>query len=250
MSSAQVAASGAVLAARMAHLAQALADPEQDQATVAAAGLSMMCGLIPQAECAALVIADPHAPARVLASTSQLASLAAQLQHREAQGPSVEALQGQPLVHAEDLGSSDARQRWPKLGSALADAGIRSAVSCCVAPDDQHRAEVSLFAGSPGAFNRLALERIPPLAAALNVLVVALLFRERATQLAHAVESNRQIGIAVGVIMTRRLCTAEQAFSALRRASERRHLKLREVAEQVIATGELDDGDARPSGHT
>jgi AmiR/NasT family two-component response regulator len=55
-----------------------------------------------------------------------------------------------------------------------------------------------------------------------------------------ALESNRRIGIAVGILMTRLRITDDAAFELLRRASNDRNVKLRLVAEEVIYTGELD----------
>jgi AmiR/NasT family two-component response regulator len=39
--------------------------------------------------------------------------------------------------------------------------------------------------------------------------------------------------------MARELLTAEQAFDRLRDASQRQHRKLRDIAEEVISTGQL-----------
>jgi hypothetical protein len=64
-----------------------------------------------------------------------------------------------------------------------------------------------------------------------------------------ALESNRRIGIAVGILMTRLQITDEAAFDLLRRASNDRNVKLRVLAEEVIYTGELDaEGDAQADG--
>jgi AmiR/NasT family two-component response regulator len=54
-----------------------------------------------------------------------------------------------------------------------------------------------------------------------------------------ALESNREIGVAVGILMATHLLTAEQAFNRLRDVSQRRHRKLRDIAQHVVSTGEL-----------
>lgn len=59
----------------------------------------------------------------------------------------------------------------------------------------------------------------------------------RATNLQRAVVSNRRIGMAVGILMARNRLSEQQAFGMLRQASNRRNLKLRDVAERVIYTG-------------
>lgn len=62
---------------------------------------------------------------------------------------------------------------------------------------------------------------------------------ERAENMRQALVSNRRIGMACGVVMAVRGLTEQQAFEALRQASMRRNVKLRELAEEVIYTGDL-----------
>jgi hypothetical protein len=61
----------------------------------------------------------------------------------------------------------------------------------------------------------------------------------RAENLERALTSNRRIGMAIGILMTRRGLTDEQAFDCLRQASQRDNIKLRDVAETVIYTGDV-----------
>jgi hypothetical protein len=63
--------------------------------------------------------------------------------------------------------------------------------------------------------------------------------RERITHLETALVTNRHIAMAVGIVMARRGLTEEQAFDALREASQRRHVKVREIAEEIVYTGQL-----------
>jgi len=55
----------------------------------------------------------------------------------------------------------------------------------------------------------------------------------------HAALSSREtIGEAMGILMERERITAHQAFDILRRASQHLNVKLREVAQNLIDTGE------------
>lgn len=54
-----------------------------------------------------------------------------------------------------------------------------------------------------------------------------------------ALESNRDIGAAIGIVMITRAVDAEAAFDLLRRASQSRHVKLRDVAREVVQVREL-----------
>jgi hypothetical protein len=49
-----------------------------------------------------------------------------------------------------------------------------------------------------------------------------------------ALESNRDIGAAIGIVMVTRGIESQAAFDLLRRASQARHTKLRDVARDVV----------------
>jgi hypothetical protein len=57
-----------------------------------------------------------------------------------------------------------------------------------------------------------------------------------------AVAARHRVGLAQGILMTRRQLTADQAFALLKRESQNTHLKLRAIAQTVIQTGDLPVG--------
>ncbi|MDQ1743320.1 MAG: hypothetical protein QOE23_1659, partial [Pseudonocardiales bacterium] len=59
--------------------------------------------------------------------------------------------------------------------------------------------------------------------------------------------SNRQIGVAMGVLMSRQHVTRQQAFDLLRIASQHSHRKLADVAMDVCDTGILDYPPSLPT---
>jgi len=63
-------------------------------------------------------------------------------------------------------------------------------------------------------------------------LVKALM--DEVTQLEVARDSNRRIGMAMGIVMNQRQVDESQAFDVLRRISQNTNCKLRDVAEDVI----------------
>ncbi len=63
--------------------------------------------------------------------------------------------------------------------------------------------------------------------------------RDEAANLRLALETNRRIGAAIGVVMTVHKLTEEQAFDRLRQASQHTRRKLRDVADEVVRTGWL-----------
>lgn len=64
---------------------------------------------------------------------------------------------------------------------------------------------------------------------------------DKIANLEMALVSARRIGMAVGILMARHGLTDEHAFDRLRHASQHYHRKVRDIAEEVIFTGALED---------
>ncbi|WP_392544019.1 ANTAR domain-containing protein [Oryzobacter telluris] len=58
-----------------------------------------------------------------------------------------------------------------------------------------------------------------------------------ADHLSRALETNREIGVGLGVLMASHSLTREQAFQVLRTASQNTNRKLRDIATEVGDTG-------------
>ena len=57
-----------------------------------------------------------------------------------------------------------------------------------------------------------------------------------------AVAARHWVGLAQGILMTRRQLTASQAFALLKSESQNTHVKLQMIAQRVIQTGDLPVG--------
>ncbi len=64
--------------------------------------------------------------------------------------------------------------------------------------------------------------------------------RDKVNHLGVALESNRRIGQALGILMATYKLTDECAFDLLRGVSQHTHRKLRDIADEVCTTGTLD----------
>ena len=62
---------------------------------------------------------------------------------------------------------------------------------------------------------------------------------QRAENLNKALQSNREIGVAMGVLMNQHQFTRQQAFDVLRVASQNTNRKLADIAVEVADTGAL-----------
>lgn len=69
--------------------------------------------------------------------------------------------------------------------------------------------------------------------------------RSKVANLEVALISARRIGTAMGVLMMSRKVTDDEAFELLRKTSQAKGRKLRDIAEDVIMTGTIDY-DERP----
>ena len=62
--------------------------------------------------------------------------------------------------------------------------------------------------------------------------------RKEIEEIKAALITSRRIGAALGILMASKRITEDQAFIALRNASQRSNRKLREVADEVCASGD------------
>lgn len=66
---------------------------------------------------------------------------------------------------------------------------------------------------------------------------------ERADNLVGALETNRNIGKAIGILMASHKVPEEQAFGLIRDVSQHTHRKIRDIAERIAETGTLLEQD-------
>ncbi|HEY3408145.1 MAG TPA: ANTAR domain-containing protein [Propionicimonas sp.] len=63
--------------------------------------------------------------------------------------------------------------------------------------------------------------------------------QEHAAHLEEALRSARRIGAAMGIVMASRRVSEEVAFEVLKHASQRTNRKVRVLADELVATGDL-----------
>lgn len=177
--------------------------------------------------------------ARTLVATAPIAQDLETLQHELGSGPGVDpVLEGNVCV-CPDLGQD---HRWPVFGAqAHAWLGVASLMTCRVPlPEDPDTTiGFTLSSDTPHAFDTHAVWAGTLLASQAALTVSAQLHRQQLQNLERALESNREIGAAVGVLMVRHGITRCQAFDLLREASQGTGRKLAAIAADVVDTGEL-----------
>ena len=194
---------------------------------------------VPNSEHAALTLLTSGKAPFTSAGSSELPYRVDAIQYETGQGPCLQALTQGDIVRADDLKTD---QQWPRFaGRAVAETGVRSMFSIRLVLDERQRGALNFYSMRPDAFTDLDVAIGSIFAAYASLALTSAAYEAQVGHLKIAVESNRQIGVAVGVLMSRHLWTSEQAFDQLRTASQHLHRKLHDIAEEVTATGVLPD---------
>jgi hypothetical protein len=176
---------------------------------------------------------------KTLAATGDVPLRADLIQYELRQGPCLDAIVEQGVLRIDDLRSD---LRWPEFAQrAVDEVGVLSALSFRMFfEDDDPATGLNLYSTKAAAFDETATTTGLLLATHGALGVAHLQHKQRANNLEQALASNRQIGIAMGILMTRHLVTSQEAFDLLRVASQHTHRKVAAVALDVVETGMLE----------
>jgi hypothetical protein len=171
-------------------------------------------------------------------ATSDLPPKVDAIQYELGAGPCVDAALDDTIYLTGDL---EVDTRWPEFGKrAVFDAGVRSMLAIRLFSEEVDViAALNLYSTNRDAFADDALPICILLATHASLALTSAGQRERIVNLEQAIKSNREVGVAVGVLMSRHTITQQQAFDLLRMSSQHSHRKLREVAADVVETGDL-----------
>lgn len=177
-----------------------------------------------------------HGKFRTAVTTGDIATRGDAIQYELGSGPCVDAIVNNTTYNPEDLREDP---RWPEYGRRVSEElGVRSMLSFRLAADVEGLvAGLNVYSTTDHAFSEDSAMVGLLLAAQAAPLVAAKVSHEKAMNLQKAVQTNRDIGTAMGVLMGLHKVTREQAYDLLRIASQATNRKLRDVATHVIDTG-------------
>ncbi len=155
------------------------------------------------------------------------------IQHELAEGPCVESARAQRTIRVEDTGHET---RWPQFIAHATELGVRSILSVELFAGDSVSAALNLYAMSAAAFTAESEDLAVMLAAPAGLALGA---ARKIDNLTVALESRDLIGQAKGILMERHKITSSEAFDLLVVASQRMNRKLRDIADDLTATGQL-----------
>jgi GAF domain-containing protein len=216
-----------------------LGEESLDDTLARVAGLA--CRAVKDCDLASVTMID-GGRASTPVQTDPLAKDLDMVQYRADQGPCLEAYSVRRPVEGAVPASAD---RWPEFTEAAEKAGVRSILAVPLAVNDRPVGALNLYSQTADSFDEeereQAVEFSQQAAVACANSDVYWRTHKLTENLREALESRDVIGQAKGILMTRRGCTADDAFELLRRASQHRNTKLREIAERVVYLGDLDE---------
>jgi len=191
-------------------------------------------------EASVLLLVKDHP--RTVVSTGALATDLDETQYERGHGPCLHAARTGELTEISDTRADD---RWPDYTPRAVEHGNLSSLSIPLAidPDAQITGALNVYARRPDAFDeasRSVATRFAPYAAvATGNLYAYQSARDMAANLQTALESRAVIDQAKGILMERYKMTPDQAFQALARVSMHTNRKVRDVADDLVRTGEF-----------
>jgi hypothetical protein len=171
-----------------------------------------------------------HADGRLVTSapTDDLLLRIDAVQYELHEGPCYEAATNTSHVISSNLGADE---RFPRYGPAAVEHGVRAQVGVRLFDTSSSQGALNLYSTRVGAF-----DDITTLSALFaHQAGVAIAYAQHVDNLEQAVRTRTTIGQAVGIVMERYRLDDERAFAFLARLSQQRNVKLRVVAEELIA---------------
>jgi GAF domain-containing protein len=189
------------------------------------------------AEYARIAVGCDHAGIMLVHARKQIETAAAtapevvhshdlQIVHDE--GPCLDAIEGDAVYVVADTATDP---RWIKWGPAVNEVGIRSAVSVRLETRSRRYGSLNLYGAEPHAFDEddVAVATIFSRHAS-----VALAAAHNEDGLQVAIDARKLVGQAQGILMERFDIDGDRAFTFLRRQSQARNQKLRDIAEFIV----------------
>lgn len=210
----------------------ALCVTEGNLAETAESVVALACDTL-ECDHAGLTVFRSGGTFETLAPTSPTVVDADHLQYDLREGPCVEAAWEQDTFVSNNL---ELDPRWPVWGPKAAALGFGSLLAARLTVGGESIGALNVYSTAVREFN--ADDRDTAVIFATHAAAALISVRER-ENLRIAVDGRTMIGQAQGILMQKFDIDAGTAFAVLRRYSQAENLKLRVVAELVIANGEL-----------
>ncbi|QPP05649.1 GAF and ANTAR domain-containing protein [Streptomyces bathyalis] len=190
---------------------------------------------------AAGVMTVENRQVKTLATSSDVVRASDRLQGALDEGPCFDAARTPKEVYrVADM--TETVTRWPHYAPEARKLGVGSMMGFLLYTDEDNLGALDLYSSTPNAFTRQS-EHVGWLLA--SHAAVAFSSARTHAQLHTALETRHNIGEAIGIVMERYHLDEDQAFSVLKKSSQDRNTKLREIVRIVTETGEIPGAKPR-----
>ena len=158
-------------------------------------------------------------------------------QYETGVGPCLQAIRDGVVYHVDDFEHDD---RFLEFAALAIPQGLRSSLSFPLRVRDKTIGALNLYAERTHAYNDDSFDIGIQFAAQAAIALTNAQIHERTVdviaQLNEALATRAVIEQAKGVLMARQGVDADRAFDILRRASQNRNQKLRDIADAIVQT--------------
>jgi GAF domain-containing protein len=198
---------------------------------------------IPGADGAGLTLLENDRPDTIVASAEFVKEVDA-IQYSLGQGPCImAAAEGRTVIS----GSLHGEKRWPRFGPRVAQLGVHSVLSLPLLGPRRVLGAMNVYGHARDCFDQRSIElgelfAVPAAIAVTNAQVLAQAKRV-ADRLQSALTNRSVIDQAMGILISRSGCSADEAFTTLAAMSQANNHKMAALAQQLV-----DDARRRARG--
>jgi GAF domain-containing protein len=242
-----------------------MADPQQsEQALITLAGivvaeqslektlgqvLDLACRALDGGDEGGVTLLEREGPATAVATSEDARRVDGFQYASETGGPCLEAYRRQQIFRIDSTADDS---RWPDFCQAAAAAGIRSTLSLPLIVGGDGLGALNIYCHHVNGFSEADEASGAAFASYASVALANARGYWRtqrlASQLEEALSSRGVIEQAKGILIAEHGCTDDAAFQLLVSVSQRGHLKLREVASELVERARHRAADGRDPG--
>ncbi|MFC0626463.1 GAF and ANTAR domain-containing protein [Kribbella deserti] len=221
------------LVAAASRLAKALTPGDLDHtlARITAAATEVL----PQVACASITVLHADGRLETVAPTDEVLWGVDKAQYELHEGPCYEAATETAHVISPDLATDP---RFPRYAAHALEAGFRAQAGLRLFEAPRSQGALNLYSRELGAFEDLG--SIGELFKHQSAMAIE--YAQEIHDLTEALRTRRAIGQAIGIVMERYKLTDQRAFAFLTRLSQQRNVKLRRIAQELVADVEQQNG--------
>ncbi len=198
-----------------------------------------------------IMLADEQSAIRGVVVTNDAARVLEAAETAFGQGPCTDAFVFNRLTFSRDLAADE---RWPEVAAAAVPYGVRAVLGVPIRLGGSPVGTLDVFLDRPHEWAHAEREALSRYSGVIETALTAALDAhtagELAAQLQYALDYRVVIDRGVGYLMARDHIDAVAAFNRLRHTARGTRTKIGDVAEHLMATGQLPSRSVGVAGST